>query len=475
MSVISPSPTRFPVPQASMAAIPGIPVPPMVPSGNFLEEQAERLANQSFDSPSSRITRMARASTQLPISPEAHAARKIQAFRAYMGAPDASARALLLQYERLGRSLDFSENAEMMTSLARSLYGSETRALQAEGENWQLQLSASLLYGLLADLRFPTVSDQMVPNHSLARIKSKVTGIVAHQLMQMLLPEPASADRATYEANLERAQRWATQIAPRVAPDPLLYRMEMPENLRYGDAEWWDLQRGLQEAKDTAQPMNTLPAQALIALGRTVFSATRSGRPEAPTSRDLVVTVFVHDEIGQVNDRELFERYFKRVAGELINNVSVSALAKVTVKFVRNIAGVTNYAYQNSSSGQSLNGFESSLRGNEARNYVRAAAPYQKYMLLTANQVNSSVLGVSKLSQDVAIATSDQNTVAHELGHTLGATHEQAEIKREDGWWGHSTMNAGTDIGTTMRKELGRFSPANMQTIREQLIAAAQR
>ena len=475
MSVISPSFTRPAAAPMSAFNADGIAVPPAAPSADFLQEQVERLANQSFVPPSSRITRMARASTELAISPEASAARKLQAFRAYMSAPDASARALLLRYERLGRSLDFSENSEMMDSLARSLYGSEARARQAEGANWKQQLSASLLSGLLADLRFPLVSDQMVLNHSLARTKSKVTGIVAHQLMQMLLPEPATADRETYDATLARAQRWATKIAPRVAPDPLLYRNEMPDDLRYGDGQWWDLQRGLQEARETAQPVDTLSARELIALGRTVFSLTRSGRPEAPTPRDLVVTVFVHEDIGQVSDRELFERYFKRVAGELIDNVPASALAKVKVKFVRNIAGVTNYAYQNSSAGQSLNGFESGLRGNEARNYVRAMAPYQKYMLLTANPVNSSVLGVSKLSQDVAIATSDQNTVAHELGHTLGATHEQAEIKHEDWWWGHSTMNAGTDMGTTLRKELRRFSPANMQTIRAQLIAAASR
>jgi len=87
-----------------------------------------------------------------------------------------------------------------------------------------------------------------------------------------------------------------------------------------------------------------------------------------------------------------------------------------------------------------------------------------KILLLTRDNLNSTVAGMAARNSYAAIASiTHYQTPAHEIGHMLGATHDDGEVEY-DGWWHHSIMFS--DGYGIFRGNTYRFSEKNRANIR---------
>ena len=145
--------------------------------------------------------------------------------------------------------------------------------------------------------------------------------------------------------------------------------------------------------------------------------------------KPITFHIFVHNDV-TLSDRVLALQYFKDFTDE------ISAITGRTFKFnlLRNIPGVTDFNYT-SKSAQEV-----------ADRWMAVAAAYKnannlgwtqtaRYILVINGKINDQVLGAAIPRKPALIASvSSYQVIAHEVGHSFTATHEDAEI----GWnpWG---------------------------------------
>lgn len=170
--------------------------------------------------------------------------------------------------------------------------------------------------------------------------------------------------------------------------------------------------------------------------------------------KPITFHIFVHDDV-TLSDRVLGLQYFKNFTDE------ISAITGRAFKFnmLRNIRGVTDFNYTSKSVKEVVD------------RWMAVAATYKndnnlgwtqtdRYILVINGNINDQVLGAALPRQPALIASvSSYQVVAHEVGHSFTATHEDAEI----GWnpWGVQCETYVYPEVSKNRANCYRYTPKN--------------
>lgn len=137
---------------------------------------------------------------------------------------------------------------------------------------------------------------------------------------------------------------------------------------------------------------------------------------------------------------------------------------------------LSGYNYKNESESAALQGWRDLLHDfySKTLSRDRDEANLTKLLLLTRDNINEKlggilglVGGVSMVEGHCAIASiGSYRYPAHEIGHMLGATHEDSEVVY-DGWWNDTIMLV--DDYSPARGNVYRFSEKNRENIRKYL------
>ncbi|MFJ4344925.1 hypothetical protein [Pseudomonas sp. NPDC089401] len=153
--------------------------------------------------------------------------------------------------------------------------------------------------------------------------------------------------------------------------------------------------------------------------------------PSVYAAKSLTVTVYAHDDLATLSDAQLNTDYFQHWLDEM----RTFTQHPIEVIFRRKVPGITDIAYADMSSNRLLDQFTRELLLQDQRPF----SFMNKNMLMTRNSYDRSGFnynaGLAYLKQNTAIASlAAYSAPAHEIGHMLGATHEDAELKF-NGWF----------------------------------------
>lgn len=175
-------------------------------------------------------------------------------------------------------------------------------------------------------------------------------------------------------------------------------------------------------------------------------------------ARSLVVTVYPHNELANLSDAQLDKDYFKHWLDEMRSFTN----HPIEVIFRRNIPGITDLDYRGMSSSEILQAF------TEQEKYLNSSRPFSflnKHLLLTRDSYDKSGLnynaGLAYIKGNTAIASmAAYGAPAHEIGHMLSASHEDAELKF-NGW----VCETYTHPRVPARSNCYRYSDKNRENI----------
>ncbi|PSS57366.1 hypothetical protein [Pseudomonas sp. BBP2017] len=183
----------------------------------------------------------------------------------------------------------------------------------------------------------------------------------------------------------------------------------------------------------------------------------------------LIVHVYLHDELAGVSEQSLHSNYLQHWEDEMRAFTS----HPIEVIFHRNIAGITgiDYAGRNNAK-DTLQAFHHAVADLKFQHYPKGI---NKSILVTENVFetldNGNVIqGLAQFEGNFAIASrSSYASPAHEIGHMLGTTHEDAEKQTKA--WVLTCETYGFPERAWNRPHCYRYSDAN----RNNIIAHLQR
>lgn len=186
--------------------------------------------------------------------------------------------------------------------------------------------------------------------------------------------------------------------------------------------------------------------------------------PSAMAARSLVIWVYPHNELADISDEQLNNDYFQHWLEEM----RLVTDKPLEVIFKRNVPGITDISYDGMTGDELLKQFTNEIA------YRPEAQPFtlmRKHLLLTQNPYDRSglnyVAGLAYYKQTTAIASLAVYTApAHELGHMLSATHEDAQVNF-NGWF----CETYTHPRIPLRSNCYRYSDKNRQNITDYLNA----
>jgi len=188
-------------------------------------------------------------------------------------------------------------------------------------------------------------------------------------------------------------------------------------------------------------------------------SHTPSSKGAGEAGSNLRLFLFVHDQVSAQERAELGSGYLNTYLAHLEEITG----RRTTVTIITNKPGFTDFGYRRDNWEQLLRDWSStSIRYANENNLPRPSERH-KYMLLTSNKIDWLTHGLSAPELNVGIASLKMyNTVGHEIGHLLGATHEAATgFPCQTIMWG--------DALTTGINPCYYFSEANQNAILEHL------
>ncbi|GAB7530332.1 hypothetical protein PS3A_27430 [Pseudomonas sp. 3A(2025)] len=147
---------------------------------------------------------------------------------------------------------------------------------------------------------------------------------------------------------------------------------------------------------------------------------------DAGAPAPIFLTLFIHDQLDPREVADLGPDYLEWFLKELTQVTG----RRVNVIRVVNTPGMTDFGYRQGDDAQTMREWQNRVLDYiEARN-LPLSTKYHKYLLITRHNVTPEVMGVAYSNRGIAIASiRAYNTIGHEIGHMLGATHENAETR----------------------------------------------
>lgn len=195
------------------------------------------------------------------------------------------------------------------------------------------------------------------------------------------------------------------------------------------------------------------------------FAAAHAELDDASSSKaainggsNLGLFLFIHDQVTEQERAELGSGYLN----DFLAHLEEITGRRTTVTIITEKPGVTDFGYREDNLEKLLVNWGSVSIQYANENNLPPPSERHKYMLLTSNKVNWLTHGVTDVNGNVGISSLRMyNTIGHEVGHLLGATHEAADgFPCQTIMWGKSTS---TIIPCYT------FSEANQEAIREYL------
>ena len=171
--------------------------------------------------------------------------------------------------------------------------------------------------------------------------------------------------------------------------------------------------------------MNRLIAALCIALLTSFQSAAIFAAGSGEAKLPIVLTLFLHDELDSQDIKNLDAGYITWFTDDLeyITGRTVEVIQ------VRQKPGFTDFDYRLGDADKALNAWD-----QRVIDYVihesKPRDKRHKYLLVTRDNLTFFVQGISNFGKRSAIASmTAYRTIAHEVGHTLGATHTDGQFR----------------------------------------------
>ncbi|WP_341960942.1 hypothetical protein [Pseudomonas sp. RC10] len=168
-----------------------------------------------------------------------------------------------------------------------------------------------------------------------------------------------------------------------------------------------------------------IAALAIAFLGGAITTSTLAAGNDATEAKmPIVLTLFLHDELNDEDIRNLDAKYLRWFTEDL------GAMTERNVQIVPILRkpGYTDFDYRLGDADKALYEWD-----QRVIDYVidenKPRDKRHKYLLITKDNLTLFVQGVAGLGKRSAIASmTAYRTLAHEVGHTLGATHSDGEF-----------------------------------------------
>ncbi|MFJ4144209.1 hypothetical protein [Pseudomonas sp. NPDC089734] len=185
----------------------------------------------------------------------------------------------------------------------------------------------------------------------------------------------------------------------------------------------------------------------------------------AQDRRPLFFYVFVHDDIPVSERAHIRADYFSW----LIKDLESFTGRRVYLEIIQDTPPLTAFDYQTRDLPKGLQGWTKLVeRYIQEKNLPRNRT--SKYLLLTRDKINADTFGYTRIGHHAAVASMQTYpAAAHEIGHMLGGTHENAEILFRNGWWCETNITASREA---IRANCYVYSDRNKKIIAEQLSRA---
>jgi len=192
--------------------------------------------------------------------------------------------------------------------------------------------------------------------------------------------------------------------------------------------------------------------------------------------KPITIVVVLHQDLQEYNKNDLYADYFSWLKTEL------ESLSGRDVRFRLHhhdeVPELSGYRYRNEDGSAALQGWINLIQGwyTKILSYDEHEAGLTKVLLLTRNNIHTKaggllggIGGYALVKGHCAIAAiTSVHIPAHEIGHMLGATHEDGEVIYK-GWW-HDTIMLSDDFSSA-RGNAHRYSDKNRENIRKYLSA----
>ncbi|WP_434696292.1 hypothetical protein J3P89_27685 [Pseudomonas sp. Z1-14] len=180
--------------------------------------------------------------------------------------------------------------------------------------------------------------------------------------------------------------------------------------------------------------------------------------------KPIVILVIQHDDLKDYSVSQFYPDYFSWFNTELER--VAHRKVQITVHPVGTYPSLSGFNYKHADEVKTIREWRRLVEELHIKTvHNRGLEPsLTKILLLTRDNLNSKVAGIANVKGYAAIASiTKYRTPAHEIGHMLGATHDDGAIEY-DGWWHNSIMFG--DGFQDFRGNTYRFTEKNRANIR---------
>lgn len=176
--------------------------------------------------------------------------------------------------------------------------------------------------------------------------------------------------------------------------------------------------------------------------------------------KPITLYIFVHDDVPGSIAHTLGRGYFKTFTEE----ISFITGRSFVFNEVRHVKGVTNHNYKGENADDILWRWQKAADAYKNDKGLEWGKT-ERYILVTKDPINATTLGCAYPGKPAVIAsTQSYQVIAHEVGHSFNATHEDAEL----GWnaWGGECETYMYHEISDVRGNCYRYTPQNREHIK---------